>query len=181
MSGANSSNHFEDRPRPAWSVLPKHNAATGVTFEPQALVSYTPVLTIRVARHSSPKRLSLYFESFPTGHLFPRVHISPGTRTIFVKFRHSSFHQGLVSEELMREMGGPIREQYIITQTRHEFDLPEGYSTTNWSWRRFRGSTGGTYVLEVTFWEDFEGQESEMKPDTATSCGVTPQSRHPRW
>jgi len=163
MSGSNSSNHYANGPRPPWSVLPTHNAANGTTAEPQALVSYTPILTIRVARHSFPKRLSLYFESYPTSHLFPRVHIKPGTRTVFVKFRHSSFHRGLVSEELMREMGGPIQEQYIITQTRHEFELPDEFSTTKWSWHRFRaengpgpGGRGGTHVLEVTFWEDLE-------------------------
>ncbi|KAF8439655.1 hypothetical protein BGX38DRAFT_1207025 [Terfezia claveryi] len=174
MSGANSSNHLENHPRPAWSVLLTHNAANGATCEPQALVSHTPVLTVRVARHSSPKRLSLYFESFPTGHLFPLVYVKSDTRTIFIKFRHSSFHRGLVSEELMREMGGPIQEQYIITHTRHEFELPDEFSTTKWSWRRFRAPNGpgpegrgGAHVLEVIFREDLEGQaeENEMQVD----------------
>ena len=163
MSGANSSNHLANCPRPTWSVLPTHNAANGATCEPQALVSHTPVLTIWVARHVSPKRFCLYFESFTNSHLFPRVHVKPGTRTIFVKFRHSSFHRGLVSEELICTMGGPVQGQYIITQTRHEFELPNEFSTTTWSWRRFRvlGSEGrgGTHLLEVTFSEDLEWRQ----------------------
>ena len=171
MRNTDSSNHLPNRPPPTWSILPTTNAATS---EPQALVSHTPVLTIRVAQHGSPKRLSLYFESFTTGHLFPCVHIKAGTRTVFVKLRHSSLHRGLVSEEVIREMGGPIQEQYIITQTRHEFELPEEYSTTTWSWRRFRapngpgpGGRGGTHVLEVVFREDLHRQAkvSEMHID----------------
>jgi len=71
-------------------------------------------------------------------------------------------------------MGRPIQEQYIITQTRHEFELPEEFSATTWSWRRFRAPNGpgsegkgGTHVLEVIFREDLEKQPEgdEMQVD----------------
>lgn len=157
----NASNHYDNTPRPPWTIPQRENSALGPSVMPHALVSYTPILTIRVARHTLPNCLSLYFESYPNVHLFPRVHIKKHTRTVQIKFRHSSFHRGLVPEGVMREMGGPVPEQYVTTTTRHEFELPEGFSAEDWCWRRFRagngpgeGGSGGTHVLEVTFWEE---------------------------
>lgn len=61
-----------------------------------------------------------------------------------------------------------MQEQYVMTTTRHEFLLPEGFCCRDWSWRRFRAGgsgggegrgasgRGGTHVLEVTFYEESE-------------------------
>lgn len=183
-----ASNHTLLQPAPSWATLPLQptnallgppqspthpgypshllsqpplSSSTGIgtpgPSTPTTHVSYTPILTLSITR-PYPHRLQVLFESYPTAHLFPRVSIDPATRTVSIKFRHSSFHRGLASDEEMRLAGGPLPTQYVHTNTIHSFVLPREFDVEAWQWWKGRreieqedGKKGAHFVV-VEFW-----------------------------
>ena len=149
--------HLLSQPPPSTST----STATGnqVSSTSTTQVSYTPLLTLSITR-PHPQHLQVLFESYPTAHLFPRVSIDPTTRTVSIKFRHSSFHRGLASDEEMRLAGGPLPTQYVITNTIHSFVLPSGFDVGAWRWwkgrREIEGgdSRNGAHFLVVEFYSN---------------------------